>query len=346
VTVKVLPQLALPVTAGVKVWLDASQLTGLTDGDPVATWTDMSGWDNNATASAGSPTYKTGALNGKPVVRFVKASGDAFTTADLSSQFPSAATVFIVTTINPGTAAYSLVCSSAGNPTDEWFRYSGNGLSYPGTFRSSRIDNYCAMPDSGSHIFAISSSATAWEMWIDGAGQGAADGAYSAGGTHVIGSGSNGATLDGDIAEVIEFSRALTPTEMADMSAYLTAKYFGGGGTTYASWATANGVSNNPNEDSNNDGVQNGIAYFMDATGLATNPGITGSTVAWPNGDNIPATDYGTQFVVQTSTDLVNWTPVPDTDPDLHNVAGSVSYTLPPDAVGGKLFVRLVVTPD
>jgi hypothetical protein len=228
VTVKVLPQLALPVTAGVTVWLDASQLTGLNDGDLVATWTDMSGWDNNATRSVGSPTYKTGILMGKPVIRFVKANGDAFTTANLSSQFPSAATVFIVTTINPGTAAYSLVCSSAGNPTDEWFRYSGNGLSYPGTFRSSRINNYCAMPDSGSHIFAISSSATAWEMWIDGTGQGAAGGAYSAGGTHVIGSGSNGGTLDGDIAEIIEFNRALNPTEMADMNAFLTTKYFVG----------------------------------------------------------------------------------------------------------------------
>jgi hypothetical protein len=126
VTVKVLPQLALPVTAGVTLWLDASQLTGLTDGDPVATWTDMSGWDNNAAKSGGSPTYKTGVLNGKPVVQFVKANSDAFTTADLSSQFPSAATVFIVATINPGSYAYTLV-TSLGNPTDEWFRYAGNG---------------------------------------------------------------------------------------------------------------------------------------------------------------------------------------------------------------------------
>jgi len=223
VTVKVLPQLALPVTAGVKVWLDASQLTGLTDGDPVATWTDMSGWDNNATRSGGSPTYRTDVLKGKPVVRFVKANNDAFTTANLSSQFPSAATVFIVTTINPGTAAYSLFCSIAGN--DEWFRYSGNGLSYPATFRSERINNYCAMPDSGSQIFAISSSATAWEMWINGAGPGAAGGAYNAGGVQVIGSGSNGGTLDGDIAEIIEFNRVLDADEMAKMGTYLEYKY-------------------------------------------------------------------------------------------------------------------------
>jgi hypothetical protein len=346
VTVKVLPQLALPVTAGVTVWLDASQLTGLIDGDPVAIWTDMSGWDNNATKSAGSPTYKTGVLNGKPVIRFVKTNGDAFTTANLSSQFPSAATVFIVATINPGTAAYSLVCSSAGNPTDEWFRYSGNGLSYPGTFRSSRIDNYCAMPDSGSHIFAISSSATAWEMWIDGTGQGGAGGAYSAGGTHVIGSGSNGGTLDGDIAEIIEFNRALNPTEMAAMSAYLSTKYGLGGGTiTYATWAGTNAPGQTPGEDYNNDGVDNGVAYFMNATGLATLPGVVDNKVTWINGGNLPSSAYGTQFVVQTSPNLVDWTPVAGDDPKLSNAAGSVSYTLLPPAAG-RLFARLVVTPN
>jgi hypothetical protein len=224
VTVKVLPQLALPVTAGVTVWLDASQLTGLTDGDPVATWTDMSGWDNNAAKTGGSPTYKTGVLNGKPVVQFVKANGDAFTTANLSSQFPAAATVFIVATINPGTAAYTLV-TSAGNPGDEWFRYSGNGMSYPATFRSSRIDQYCAMPDSGSQLFAISSSATAWEMWINGTNQGVAGGAYSAGGAQVVGSGSHGGTLDGDIAEIIEFNRALDATELNQIGSYLANKY-------------------------------------------------------------------------------------------------------------------------
>jgi|GEM_PF-2178650 len=123
----------------------------------------------------------------------------------------------------------------------------------------------------------------------------------------------------------------------------------GGSTPTYAGWATTNGVSNNPNEDTNNDGVQNGIAYFMNVIGLATNPGITGNTVTWPNGGNISATEYGAdkQFVVQTSPDLVNWTPVGIGDPKLANTASSVSYTLlPPESGVDKLFVRLVVMPD
>ena len=122
-------------------------------------------------------------------------------------------------------------------------------------------------------------------------------------------------------------------------------------GTTYAGWAAAQipPVSGGENGDSNNDGVQNGIAYFMDETGLISNPGITGNTVTWPNGGNIPSSEYGAdkQFVVQTSPDLLNWTPVDIGDPKLANTSGSVSYTLlPPEPGEDILFVRLVVMPD
>jgi hypothetical protein len=56
-----------PVTADLKLHLDASQLTGLSAGATVTTWNDMSGLGNHATA-AGTPIYKTGELNGKPVI--------------------------------------------------------------------------------------------------------------------------------------------------------------------------------------------------------------------------------------------------------------------------------------
>ena len=114
---------------------------------------------------------------------------------------------------------------------------------------------------------------------------------------------------------------------------------------SYASWATANGVTGGVSGDSNHDGVPNGIAYFMGVTGPATNPvQDAGRKVTWTNGVNIPSSAYGTQFVVKTSTDLVTWTPVAGNDPNLSNTVSSVSFTLPPGA--GKLFVRLVVTPD
>lgn len=115
----------------------------------------------------------------------------------------------------------------------------------------------------------------------------------------------------------------------------------------YGTWADANVGGATADVDTDLDGVSNGIEYFMDAAaGFTSNPAPNGSmTVTWPNGGNIPASEYGVQFVVQTSTDLTNWTDVP-----LANLAantdgpgGSVSYTI---TGAGKQFVRLKVTPN
>ena len=119
---------------------------------------------------------------------------------------------------------------------------------------------------------------------------------------------------------------------------------------TYASWATTNSVSSTPSADSNNDGVQNGVAYFMNATGVTTNPGIINNTVTWPNGGNIPSTEYGAdkQFVVQTSIDLVNWSDVEigDLTTNTSGPSGALTYTLPASVLGGKVFTRLAITPN
>jgi hypothetical protein len=71
---------------------------------------------------------------------------------------------------------------------------------------------------------------------------------------------------------------------------------------------------------------------------------LVGNTVTWPNGGNIDSSAYGSEFVVQTSTDLVNWTDVPGTgDANLANASASVAYTV---SGSGKQFVRLKVTPN
>jgi hypothetical protein len=113
-----------------------------------------------------------------------------------------------------------------------------------------------------------------------------------------------------------------------------------GGGPTpgsFADWALTNAPGQLPSQDYNNDGVQNGVAYFMGVTGPATNPGLDASnTVTWPKS----ATYQGT-FVVQTSPDLGTWTPA---DPQPMPTGGYLTYTLPSGL--GKQFVRLVVTPN
>ena len=97
-------------------------------------------------------------------------------------------------------------------------------------------------------------------------------------------------------------------------------------------------MTGQPNEDSNGDGVQNGVAYFMNAIGRATNPGLApDNTLTWPMNDSFVGT-----YEVQTSTDLNQWVPV--NPQPTRNAQGNVVYQLNPNA--GKIFVRLVVIPN
>jgi hypothetical protein len=118
----------------------------------------------------------------------------------------------------------------------------------------------------------------------------------------------------------------------------------GASSSGYSTWAVTNAGGEKADQDFDKDGVQNGVEYFMNSpAGFTSNPGLFGNTVTWTNGGNIAATGYGTQFVVQISTDLVKWTKVDGSDPNLSNTAGSVAYTR---SGAGTSFARLKVTPN
>ena len=115
-------------------------------------------------------------------------------------------------------------------------------------------------------------------------------------------------------------------------------------GAFYAAWAAVNAGGQTASLDWDNDGVPNGVEFFMNvAPGFTANPAVVGGAVTWPNGGNMPSSAYGTQFVVQRSADLVNWNNVPERDPNLSNNAGSVSYIL---TGADRLFVRFKVLLD
>ncbi|MGJ8642566.1 MAG: beta strand repeat-containing protein [Luteolibacter sp.] len=114
---------------------------------------------------------------------------------------------------------------------------------------------------------------------------------------------------------------------------------------SFTTWSTDNAGGQSPGEDFDGDGVQNGIEFFIGETGssFTSEVLIFDGTYFWVNGGNIAASEYGTQFVVQTSPDLITWTDILITDPNLVNDEFSVFYTLPTGL--GTVFVRLVVTP-
>jgi hypothetical protein len=71
--------------ADLRAWYKADAITGLSDGDPVSTWSDSSGGGYDLTqTSTARPLYQTNTLNGLPVVEFDGTDDtlDASTAAD------------------------------------------------------------------------------------------------------------------------------------------------------------------------------------------------------------------------------------------------------------------------
>lgn len=110
----------------------------------------------------------------------------------------------------------------------------------------------------------------------------------------------------------------------------------------YQDWADHNAPGETMDMDHDHDGVPNGIEYFMGQNGDGFTPSpvlAADGQISWPK-DAYYSGSYGIDYVLETSPDLVIWTPVP-----VGNVAidsDSVDYTLP--HVAPKQFVRLKVT--
>ena len=121
----------------------------------------------------------------------------------------------------------------------------------------------------------------------------------------------------------------------------------------YSSWQAANGTVQTIDLDHDNDGVSNGIEYFLggttNTTGFTALPGVTNTagilSVTWTKAASYTGT-YGTDFWVETSATLANpWTnqsadPTPGFTVTFPS-ANEVKYTFP---AGTANFARLKVT--
>lgn len=110
---------------------------------------------------------------------------------------------------------------------------------------------------------------------------------------------------------------------------------------TYATWAATNAPGQTADQDYDNDGLANGIEFFMGTSGNTPTapPALVGGTITWPRAAGTSVSFFG----VQISSDLGVGDPWHTPVPAPVITANSVSYALPTDVA--KIFARLVVTP-
>lgn len=235
--------------SGLRLWVKADGITGLSDGDPVATWPDSSGNGFNATQATSSkrPLYKTNiAPTGLPVVRFDNVDDclDGTTFSNLMNATYGVYTIMAAVYVTAsGTGANSwttpaILADQAGfvgmHVKDVsgalWFRtYNWDGnedfSEYVETY--STWLRLCQTHDNTNLAGYDGSMATALGSMTSGATSAGATG-------YRIGQGS-GSFIGGDVGEICVWNRVLTATERQDMAQYLSDRWIsapaGGAGT-------------------------------------------------------------------------------------------------------------------
>jgi hypothetical protein len=204
-------------------WLDASQSSTITIGTGVSEWRSASGSSIKATQATANnqPAYQTAQQNGRNSVYF-DGTNDVMTIGDLSASFPSAATA--VFAFKPSSDTEYTLFQTANNSS---FWAYPTAATYIGTFKATRLNGVASplMPTASGAVLAITSSSSAYRVYINGstAHDVAAD--FSAGAVHNIGTNGLGTTYKGWLYEAIFLSSELPVSTIRAATNYLSSKW-------------------------------------------------------------------------------------------------------------------------
>ncbi len=219
--------------SGLSLWLRADCVSGVADipadNSTISTWSDLSGNSNNATSS-GTPTFQSDSgnlINSQPVINFNGSS--SFSSIDIRPTTRPNLTIFAVYK-ERGSGNREGVWGIDDGGWDRFFiaKWSGNnGLISVGNqanvANTGVIGSATLVTTVMKH--SVSSGTTVYVNGVlaatltDGSNPTAA---YT---NLLIGSGGSGLNFNGDIAEIIIFSQALTNSDVFTVNGYLNTKY-------------------------------------------------------------------------------------------------------------------------
>lgn len=215
---------AVIVDSSLVMHLDASQITGIADGETIGTWEDLSSAGNDATQTStdAMPTYtaSSSAFNGMATVSF-DGSDDWMDLPDVIDV--GSFTLFVVGKLNANGSDQYFVSGQTGSNSNR-LRIAEYGWSDLFRIRVGATDYTAGNKDTEMHVFTVNSVSQTWN-----------DSTFYSGNTNSssqtpglsIGSYKEGLNgfLNGEIAEIILYNRVLSDSEVAQINAELTAKY-------------------------------------------------------------------------------------------------------------------------
>ncbi len=229
------------VTSGLEIHLDAGQLTGLSDGDSVTSWADISGNSRDLDTVGGTaPKYYSDAMNSRPAVRF--SGGGLYGDFSINTFTPSVGTTVFVAFRSLTTSQGTFVSlDQVGADVNQAFLYNNRfqtGDLFASFDASSGDNNSGQNLDDGYnqgrvHVFTAIGDSTGTDSVTlradggrealthnDGVPLNTLDG-YSVGVLNNLTS----SRYTGDIAEILVYGRVLTSEEIAQNERYLMTKY-------------------------------------------------------------------------------------------------------------------------
>lgn len=217
------PPFVIPTDiAGCAIWMAADLIVGLSNGDPVSTWEDFSGNNNDATQASPSnrPVYNTAVLNGKPVLTFTALNLSVLQTSGAAPILNQPYTAFVVVKVtglpyecilDGVTVATGIVSSNLDNTGYEV--YAGGGLA-----------DVAATPSNWNYLGIIFNGASS-NLYINGSSNSISTSGGGISGITIGSRGNGGYPLDGQIAEVIYYDSALSGADISKVNTYLATKY-------------------------------------------------------------------------------------------------------------------------
>ena len=207
-------------------WYDAGQITGLSDGDPVSQWDDESANADHAvqTTGASQPIYKTGIINGHPVVRF-DGSNDRMRLSKILDTSGAVGHIFVVV---KGNGKAGILSTRSGTTTGWSLRFnSTTDLLY---YHSDETPNISYSIADQFNIIEVRRNGLDVQIGANGTlGATSTISGYtaSAASNTFIGYESSGSSeyLNGDIAENVIYASLLSSADRLDLISHFKAKY-------------------------------------------------------------------------------------------------------------------------